>query len=475
MTAAITRLELLDAVQVEWPTGPRLSLIEGADAARRFGETLAADLLDFRSGALPWADVDPGCLLYGPPGTGKTTLARAIAARCGVAFIPTSYAEWALGTEGGNEVISRIRAAFEAARFHAPCILFIDEIDSFPRRGYGAHNAGYFTSLSNTLLTEIGSSAGVVVIAACNDPSVLDPALLRSGRLDQKIEVPLPGPAALPGIFRYHLEDAASQISELERLALLCVGRSGADIARIVRSARRIARSGKASLGDAHLEQAILTEIASLPPEQLRIIAVHEAGHAAILYRMQPEAELVVSLASATTVSPVPAQSAFYTRSDVEEQLVGLLAGRAAEEVLLGAVSGGAGGSEHSDLAKASALARDAIARRGLSSRGQLAWYGHPACTGVSDARCGEEAEAWLASAYAIAMKRIADDDLFVALLAGALLQRGVLTLREITALERSIGRFRKEHTKEEMLVALGFDPVLNVASPGKRRRTAKI
>ena len=317
--------------------------------------------------------------------------------------------------------------------------MFIDEIDSFPRRGYGSHNAAYFASLNNALLTEIGGSRGVVVIAACNDPSVLDPALIRSGRLDQLIEVPLPAPSALPQIFRYHLGAATSQIRELERLSLLCIGSSGADIAKMVRAAKRIARADRADLHDRHLEEAIKAQLVSLPPARRRVIAVHEAGHAAVLYRSRPSADIVVSLASAVTMSAGDGDITFCSREEIEELLVEYLAGRAAEEILLGKISGGSGGSEQSDLGRASALALEAIAKRGLSARGQLAWYGREAGSGLSPSRCSDEAEAWLNAAYTKARERISQNELFVAMIAHALLERGALASSDLASIDRII------------------------------------
>lgn len=443
-------------INVERPRQPSLTRLAGVDAAKRFGQALAIDLAEYRAGRIEWSEIDPGCLLYGPPGTGKTTVARAIAAHCQVAFIPTSYAAWSDG-EGSTDIIRRIRETFEVARKNAPCIVFIDEIDSFPRRGFGAHNAGYFMVLTNTLLTEVGASRGVLVIAACNDIANLDPALMRSGRLDQKIEVPLPSPKDLAGILRYCVGVDAHRCRDIDRLALLCISRTGADIAKMVRKARRTARAGKTPLSDEHLEMAITEDLRKLTPAQRRVIAVHEAGHAAIAYRQKPDSEIVVSLASAAAARSTDDDRVLKSREDLEEEIIVLLAGRAAEEVLLGQVTGGAGGSENSDLARASRIALDAIARRGMSTQGHLFWYAPNGAPGLVETTCGHEADAWLGEVYQAAVAQIRHHAVFVAMIAYALMERGALQGEEFAHIDRTMERIAETRSKAEILAALGF------------------
>ncbi|WP_176722003.1 AAA family ATPase [Bradyrhizobium sp. LMTR 3] len=454
MSAPVDTVQL--AVAVEKPTSPRLTDLFGMDAARQFGESLSLDLKDYKGGKIRWSDIDPGCLFYGPPGTGKTTVARAIAAHCQVGFIATSYAAWTKG-ESSTDTISQIKETFEVARKNAPCIVFIDEIDSFPRRGYGAHNAAVFTLLTNALLTEVGSSRGVVVIAACNDISNLDPALMRSGRLDQAIEVPLPSPNDLAGIVRYCLGADAHRCSDIDRLALLCVGKSGADIAKMVRKARRIARARKMPLSDEHLELAITEELLKLSPAQRRVIAVHEAGHAAIAYRQKPDSEIVVSLASAAAARSIDHDGALKSREEIEAEMIVLLAGRAAEEVLLGQVTGGAGGTENSDLARASRMALEGIARRGMSAQGHLFWYAPNGAPGLVETTCGVEADAWLGEAYQAAVAQVRHHAVFVAMIAYALIERGALQGSEFAHIDRTMEKVAETHSKADMLAALNF------------------
>jgi ATP-dependent Zn protease len=453
------------SVQVERPKHPELRRLAGVDEAKRFGENLANDLAAYKAGQIEWSDIDPGCLFYGPPGTGKTTVAKAIAAHSDAGYIETSYAAWAQGTEGGNDIVANIRATFALARKHAPCILFIDEVDTFPRRGYGAQNAAYFTTITNALLTEFGNCKGVVVLAACNDISNLDPALIRSGRLDQKIQVPLPSPKALCGILTYLLGSDKPRIRDTERLSLLCVGKSGADLARIVRKAKRSARAAKTPIASEHLEQAITEELCKLPPEQRKVIAVHEAGHAALAYRQNAKDEIVVSLASAAAARTTQHDSSLKSRERIEQEMIVLLAGRAAEEVLVGEVSGGAGGGEDSDLARATRIAIDAICRHGMSAQGHLFWYSHNAAPGLIEAQCGPEADAWLSDAYQAAVAQVSHNAVFIAMIAYTLLDRGVLTSTELAHIDRSMEKIADTHTKAEILAALGFPQPEKIAA----------
>lgn len=185
-------------------------------AVEAWGRQLAADLQAYAAGELAWAKVDRGALLWGPPGCGKTTFAQALAATCGVTLIATSYAVWEAGPDGKgryHDLIPRMRQTFAEARGKAPCIIFIDELDSLPTRGQAAHNDSYFSVITNALLAELdGVSArdGVVVIAATNHPSRIDPALRRAGRLDRMLELELPAPSVVARILSAHLPDIAA-------------------------------------------------------------------------------------------------------------------------------------------------------------------------------------------------------------------------------------------------------------------------
>ena len=180
---------------------PTLDRIHGMDEAVAWGFQLRDDLDAFRKGERSWSDVDGGLLLSGPPGTGKTLYARALAATCGVPLVSGSYGAWlSTGTAHQGDLLKAMRKAFADAKAVAPAILFIDEVDAFADRARVKHHPEWHTEVVNTLLAEIDGveiRRGVVLIGACNHPDKLDPALVRSGRLDRHIRIGTPGTAAL--------------------------------------------------------------------------------------------------------------------------------------------------------------------------------------------------------------------------------------------------------------------------------------
>ncbi|MFY0735338.1 AAA family ATPase [Aurantimonas sp. NFXS3] len=357
-------------------TGPRIEDLHGYGDAGRWALQLVADLSAYRRGEIGWEDVDAGALFVGPPGTGKTLLAQAIANSAGVHFTATSYAQWQSNKSGHlGDVTKAIRAVFEASAKNLPAIVFIDEIDTVQGRGGSNRSAdAWFTAIVTCLLEcldGIGRREGVVVIAACNDDANLDAALVRSGRLDRRFWIDLPNEEALAGIFRHHLGDGIES-AVIEDVAALFAGTiSGADVVRIARDARRRARMAKRPLGgDDLIAVAIPPDTRS--PAMIRRIAIHEAGHAVIGMAMG-EFPMALSLIDGAgsgghVTYAIDDESFEGLAVDLHRQVVALLAGRAAEEVILGAASAGAGGSDSSDLAQATRLVARTEGSLGLGS-----------------------------------------------------------------------------------------------------------
>jgi hypothetical protein len=360
---------------------PTLDRLFGMDEAVAWGRQLARDLGEFAAGRIPWSSVDRGVLLSGPPGTGKTLFARALASTCGVRLVSGSYASW-LGTGGAHqgEMLRNMRNTFKEARDAGRAILFIDEVDAFPNRATVHHQyRDWEVQVVNALLAELDgveAREGVVVVAACNLPDLLDPALTRSGRLDRHIRITLPDRDSLARILREHLR--ADLLGEdLSGVALAATGMTGADAERVVRGARRRARED----GRAMLVADLLDEVCGADAgadEEAHLRAVHEAGHAVAVSLLRPGHLRAVSLVpNGGSVEADKGHS--LTPATVRLLLVEILAGRAAEQVVFGTPSSGAGGSPTSDLARATQLATIAGGALGFEEEAiGLAWRGPP-------------------------------------------------------------------------------------------------
>lgn len=351
---------------------PLLSQMRGYGVAMTWAEELVRDVADYRSGHIGWSDVSPGALLVGPPGTGKSTFAASVAQATSMTYIPTSYSEWQ-GSDGGHlgDVTKAIKAVFAKARAQAPSLVFIDEVDTLPARGGSERNDDWWKSVVNTLLEELDGGrgrAGFTVLAACNDDTRLDPALVRSGRLDRKLQIGLPDALDLSEILAQHLEGAVDP-GELIGIAQALAGFvSGADAAALARNARRRSRREHRVVVAADVE-AVAFPPDDRPQALRRRIAVHEAGHvvAALTTGIVPCSADIFAGGTGGRVGFGERDQALVVASDFESTATMLLAGRAAEILVFGSASAGAGGKGNSDLAAATRLLGSMIGTLGLA------------------------------------------------------------------------------------------------------------
>lgn len=358
-------------------TGPSLEELPGYGEAKDWGIALAADLQSYRAGQLSWDDIDNrGLLLSGPPGVGKTQFARALAKTARVPLVATSVADWNASDHLG-QTLKAIRESFAAARRAAPCILFIDEVDGISDRAQlRGEYVTYWIQIVNLfleLLAGIDERPGVVVIAATNHPEKIDAAVRRAGRLDREIAIEKPDTASLAAIFRHHLgPDALNGIS-LMPAALAARGKTGADVEAYVRRAKGAARRAARGIEIDDLLSEIRQGVVLMSGESRRRTAIHEAGHVAVAWKLGVGTIVDMALHDdGGTLQVDHALRGDSTLEELENLLVVLLAGRAAEALEFEAPSIGCGGSANSDLARATTIAQDIELRFGLGVLGPI-------------------------------------------------------------------------------------------------------
>ncbi|MGN7871825.1 AAA family ATPase [Paracoccus sp. 22332] len=364
--------------------GPTLDVIVGDGEAETAARRLVADLAAWSAGHIEWGEMTRSLLFVGPPGTGKTWLARAIAASAGVPLIEGSLAAWQAAGHLG-EMLRAMRASFAQAQAAVPAVLFLDEIDSAgDRDSDDSHARTYRRQVINALLELLdgaGRTPGLVVLAACNDMDVLDPALRRPGRIDRIVAVPPPGLAAILHILGRRLDGSLSA-KAIDSLARRAIGHSAAAIDGAVREARSQARNAGRALTGGDVARAL--GLAREEPAIIRRFALHEAGHAiaATLLARGRVQEIRVGMAGGHVA--LGHRASLLTRRDLVDQLTCLLAGRAAEELVLGSGCTGAGRGADSDLAKATDIALRLELVYGLSGH-SLVRFADPARMLVSD------------------------------------------------------------------------------------------
>lgn len=377
---------------------PRVSFkdVAGVDEAKQELEEVVDFLKNPGKYRALGARIPKGVLLVGPAGTGKTLLARALAGEAGVSFYSISGSEFMEMLVGVGA--ARVRDLFDNAKKNAPSIIFIDEIESIGRqRGIGltgGHEEREQTL--NQILSEMDGftpNDNVIVLAATNRPELLDPALTRPGRFDRRVVLDLPDIKGREEIFKIHARGKPlAKDVDLAKIAKRTVGFSGADIENMLNEAAILAASlGKKAISSSDIEEAA-TKVKLGPqkkrlqsPEEKRITAYHEAGHAITasqLPHMDPVYRVsIVSRGFALGFTEIPPAIDRYqhTKTELLERITSLLGGRAAEEIVFKEFTAGAA----SDLGQATAIARKMVAEFGMSDLGPISigagertWFG---------------------------------------------------------------------------------------------------
>ncbi len=370
-------------VYVQAQTGITFADVAGQDEAK---EALA-EIVDFLHSPDKYRSVGAvmpkGALLVGPPGTGKTLLAKAVAGEAGVPFFSISGSEFVEMFVGMGA--ARVRDLFKQANEKAPCIVFIDEIDTIGKSRDGAGAMGGNDEREQTLnqlLTEMDGfdgSRGVIILAATNRPETLDKALLRPGRFDRRIPVELPDLEGREAILKVH----ARKIMLDEKVDLLAIARatsgtSGAELANIINEAAlRAVKCNRRIVNQSDLEEAVEVIIAGyqrkgkvISPKEKQIVAYHEIGHALVAARQShsaPVAKITIvprtSGALGYTMQVPEEETNLLTREEAFNKIVTYTGGRAAEELIFGTFTSGAS----NDIEQATRLARGMVTRLGMS------------------------------------------------------------------------------------------------------------
>ena len=402
------------------------------------------------------AKLPKGALLVGPPGTGKTLLARAVAGEAKVPFFSISGSEFVEMFVGMGA--AKVRDLFKQADEKAPCIVFIDEIDTIgKKRDSGFSSNDEREQTLNQLLTEMDGfdpQKGVVILAATNRPDTLDPALLRPGRFDRRIPVELPDLNGRIAILKVHARDVKmSGDINFEVIARATSGASGAELANIINEAAlRAVKLGRDTVIQEDLEESVETVIAGyqrkgavVSPEEKRIVAYHEIGHALVAAKQSNSAPVhkitIVPRTSGAlgyTMQVEEGEKLLMTKEEAFNKIATLTGGRAAEAVIFGSITTGAS----NDIEQATRLARAMITRYGMSDDfGMVAletvnnqYLGGDtslACSAETAAKIDRDVVAMIGDAYKKAEAIIKENRAAMDALAAYLLEKETITGEE--------------------------------------------
>ena len=444
-------------VYVPAQTGKTFADVAGEDEAKEALQEIVDFLHNPQKYEAIGAQMPKGALLVGPPGTGKTLLAKAVAGEANVPFFSMSGSEFVEMFVGAGA--ARVRDLFAQAQEKAPCIVFIDEIDTIGKKrdsGMMGGNDEREQTL-NQLLTEMDGfdgKKGVVILAATNRPETLDPALLRPGRFDRRIPVELPDLAGREAILKVHSQNKQmSPDIDYKVIARATAGASGAELANIVNEAAlRAVRSGRAQVEQADLEESVETVIAGyqrkgavVSEKDKKIVSYHEIGHALVAAMQKHSAPVhkitIVPRTSGAlgyTMQVEEQETLLMSKEEILDKITTYTGGRVAEELIFGSVTSGAS----NDIEQATKLARAMITRLGMSDNfGMMAletvgnqYLGGDAslaCSEQTAAKIDEEVRQVIAQCYDKAKQILSENMPKLHELAEYLLERETITGEE--------------------------------------------
>ncbi len=433
------------------------------------------------------AKLPKGALLVGPPGTGKTLLAKAVAGEAKVPFFSLSgsaFVEMYVGVGA-----SRVRDLFKQAQQMAPCIIFIDEIDAIGKsrdNQMGSNDEREQTL--NQLLAEMDgfeSNKGLVLLAATNRPEILDPALLRPGRFDRRIVVEKPDLKGRVDVLKVHSRDVRmDETVDLEAIALATSGAVGSDLANMINEAAiNAVKHGRNAVSQADLFEAVEVVLVGkekkdriMSQEERRIVSYHEVGHA-LVSALQKDSEPVqkITIVPRTMgalgyVMQTPEEEKFLnTKKELEAMLVGMLAGRAAEEVVFDTVTTGAS----NDIEKATSIARAMITQYGMSEKFGLIGLesiqnryldGRPVsnCGPETAAEIDKEVMKMLKDAYAEAKRLLSEHRTSLDKISDFLIQKETITGKEFMEIFHEVEGISSEDKEGKTAERIAMTPVDN-------------
>ena len=420
------------------------------------------------------AKLPKGALLVGPPGTGKTLLAKAVAGEAGVPFFSLSGSDFVEMFVGVGA--SRVRDLFKQAQQNAPCIIFIDELDAIGKSRdsrFGGNDEREQTL--NQLLAEMDgfdSSKGIIILAATNRPEILDKALLRPGRFDRRIIVERPDLKGRIDVLKVHAKNVCmDETVDFKEIALATSGAVGSDLANIINEAALLAvRNGRNAVSQSDLFESVEVVIAGkakkdrvLSAEERRIVSYHEVGHAlvaALPKNTEPVKKITIiprTMGALGYVMQVPEEEKYLmSEKQIREELVTMLAGRAAESIVFDSVTTGAS----NDIEQATKLARAMITQYGMSEK-----FGLIGLTTVEDQylggratlNCGEATAAEidqevmkiLKAAYDQALALLADNRDCLDKIAAFLIERETITGKEFMKIFREVKGIPDSETEQ--------------------------